>query len=162
MTSRDTPATLAAEAWRTILDFVSATSWRRARALADLGLTINDSRALTSLEYDTGRTMRSLAAEWSCDASTATWIVDRLEERGLAERRPHAADRRLRLAVLTPAGLAMRDEMLRRVYAAPPELLDLDLDRLVALRDGVTELPRVTAAPVARFPQERPADAGRR
>jgi DNA-binding MarR family transcriptional regulator len=161
VTSDDSPATLAAEAWRAILDFVSATSWRRARSLADLGLTINDSRALTSLEYETGRTMRSLAAEWSCDASTATWIVDRLEQRGLAERRAHAPDRRLRLAVLTPAGLAMRDEMLRRLYVAPPELLDLDLADLGALRDGVVRLPTFTPAPVARFPQERPTDPAR-
>ena len=158
VTTETSPATIAAEAWRAILDFVGATSWRRTRALADLGLTINDSRALTSLEYETGRTMRSLAAEWSCDASTATWIVDRLEQRGLAERRAHAPDRRVRLAVLTPAGLEMREEMLRRVYAAPPELLDLDLADLLALRDGVARLPTVTSAPVARFPRERPAE----
>ena len=161
MTPKDSPALLAADAWRDILDFVSATSWRRARALADLGLTINDSRALTSLEFETGRTMRSLAVEWSCDASTATWIVDRLEQRGLAERRAHPPDRRLRLAVLTRAGVDVRDEMLRRVYDAPPELLGLDVADLLALRDGVSRLPTVTSAPVARFPQEQPADAGR-
>jgi hypothetical protein len=28
--------------------------------------------------------MKSLADEWRCDASNATWIVDRLEKLGLA------------------------------------------------------------------------------
>jgi DNA-binding MarR family transcriptional regulator len=87
--------------------------------------------------------MGSLAETWSCDASTATWIVDRLERQGFAERRSDPTDRRLRLAALTPAGVAMRDEMLRRLYAAPPELLGLDPTDLVALRDGVTKLPRI-------------------
>jgi hypothetical protein len=27
--------------------------------------------------------MRGLARDWQCDASTATWIVDRLEAKGL-------------------------------------------------------------------------------
>jgi DNA-binding MarR family transcriptional regulator len=48
--------------------------------------------------------MRALAREWRCDASTATWIVDRLEGKGLAERRAHATDRRVKLVVLTPRG----------------------------------------------------------
>ena len=45
--------------------------------------------------------MRVLADEWTCDASNATFIVDRLEERGLAERRSVPEDRRLKLVVLT-------------------------------------------------------------
>jgi len=55
----------------------------------------------------------------------------------------------------------MRNEMLRRVYAALPELLELDLAHLRALRDGVAGLPAVSSAPVARFPQERTTDPGR-
>jgi len=30
--------------------------------------------------------MRSLADEWDCDPSNATWIIDHLEELGLARR----------------------------------------------------------------------------
>jgi DNA-binding MarR family transcriptional regulator len=132
---------LAADAWRAIFDFIGATAWQRTRILAELGLTVSDSRALTSLDATTGRSMRSLAEEWSCDASTATWIVDRLERKGLAERRFHPSDRRVRLAALTPNGMALRDEMLRRMYEPPPELLELAVADLVALRDGVSRLP---------------------
>jgi DNA-binding MarR family transcriptional regulator len=141
MTNRDPRPGLAAEAWRAIFDFIAATAPQRTRHLADLGLTITDSRALGSLDGETGRTMRSLADEWSCDASTATWVIDRLERRGLAERRSHPTDRRVRLASLTPAGVAIRDEMLRRMYTAPPELLSLDVEDLRRLRDGVRRLP---------------------
>jgi DNA-binding MarR family transcriptional regulator len=141
----DARKALATEAWRAILDFISATAEQRTRLLADLGLSISDSRALTTLEPGHGRSMGTLAETWSCDASTATWIVDRLERKGFAERRSDPTDRRLRLVALTPAGVAMRDEMLRRLYAAPAELLGLDPTDLVALRDGVTKLPRIAA-----------------
>ncbi len=143
MSRHETKAALAAEAWRAIMDFVSATAWQRTRVLAELGLTVNDSRALSALDRRRGRSMRSLADEWSCDASTATFIVDRLERKGLAERRADPADRRIRLVVLTAEGIAVRDEMLRRMYAPPAELGDLDRDTLRALRDGVTQLPTV-------------------
>jgi DNA-binding MarR family transcriptional regulator len=43
--------------------------------------------------------MSQLADEWLCDASNATWIVDRLEERGLAERETTPTDRRVKDAV---------------------------------------------------------------
>jgi DNA-binding MarR family transcriptional regulator len=135
---------LAAEAWRAILDFIGATAWQRTRILADLGLSVNDSRALTSLEAEGGRTMGSLAEEWSCDASTATWIVGRLERRGLVERQAPARDRRLRLVALTPTGLALREEMLHRMYTPPAELLELEPADLEALRDGAIRLPSAT------------------
>jgi DNA-binding MarR family transcriptional regulator len=142
VTRADARVALATEAWRAILDFISATAGERTRLLADLGLTVNDSRALTTLDAERGRSMSALAEDWSCDASTATWIVNRLERKGFVERRAHPSDRRLRLAALTPAGVAMRDEMLGRLYAAPPELLALDPPDLVALRDGATKLRR--------------------
>jgi DNA-binding MarR family transcriptional regulator len=131
---------LAAQAWRAILDFITATASQRTRILADLGLTVSDSRALTALDAQRGRSMRSLAEEWSCDASTATWIVDRLEQRGLAERRPDPDDRRLRLAQLTVAGARLREELLRRMYTPPPELLALDESDLSLLGAAAAKL----------------------
>jgi DNA-binding MarR family transcriptional regulator len=136
-----TRTTLANEVWRDIFDFIVATSGHRNRVLARLGLTPNDSRALTSLDHDAGRTLRVLAEEWQCDASTATWIVDRLEAKGLAERRPHPSDRRARLVVLTPLGVRTRAEMFAGTYTPPPELLELDRTDLAQLRDAVAKLP---------------------
>jgi DNA-binding MarR family transcriptional regulator len=146
MPAASSPKTaLAAEAWRAIFDFIIATAPQRNRYIGESGLTPNDSRALSSLGPE-GRTMGSLAEEWKCDASTATWIVDRLEQRGLAQRRPHPTDRRARLVVLTPAGARLRAKTVSRMYIPPPQLLALDLEELVALRDAVTKLGRSTEA----------------
>lgn len=87
--------------------------------------------------------MGSLAEEWKCDASTATWIVDRLEGKGLAERRPHPGDRRVRLVYLTALGARTKARQLDRVYIPPRALLELDLGELVALRDAATSLARL-------------------
>ncbi|MEA2620710.1 MAG: hypothetical protein QOC97_1483 [Chloroflexota bacterium] len=135
-------AALATDAWRSIFDFIVLTAGHRNAALARLGLTPNDSRALLGLDPEVGRTMRSLAAEWECDPSTATWITDRLEAKGLAERRSHAPDRRVRLVVLTSAGVEARNGMLAATYAPPAELLQLDTSALGALRDATAALPR--------------------
>ena len=136
-----TKAVVAAEAWRAIFDFILATAHERNRAIGESGLTPNDARALSSLSQKPGRTMGSLAEEWKCDASTATWIVDRLEAKGLAERRPHPTDRRVKLVGLTALGVRMKAKQMERVYVTPRALLELDLADLVTLRNAVAKLP---------------------
>jgi DNA-binding MarR family transcriptional regulator len=123
------------------MDFIVATAPERNRAIGESGLTPNDARALTSLSQNSGRTMGSLAAEWKCDASTATWIVDRLEGKGLVERRAHARDRRVKLVGLTALGVRTKAKQIECVYIPPRELLELDLADLVALRHAVAKLP---------------------
>ena len=78
---------LAAEVWRRIFDFIVATHRQRDRVLERFGLTPGDSKALMHLEAEAGQSMGALAAAWTCDASNATYMVDRLEQRGLVERR---------------------------------------------------------------------------
>jgi len=132
---------LATEAWEPFARFFFETVKHRQRVFADRGLTPNDARALFVLDDTRGRSMSELADEWLCDASNATWIVDRLEERGLAERRTVPTDRRVKLVVLTPKGSRTREEMFRKLYEPPPELLELDRGDLEALRDAVAKLP---------------------
>jgi DNA-binding MarR family transcriptional regulator len=134
--ARDKSA-LAAEAWKRMFDFFMRTGVQRGRVLAKMGLTPNDSRALSALDVAGGRTMRSLADEWGCDASNATWIVDRLEKRGLAERRAMVGDRRVKLVVLTPAGAKTRQKLLEGMYEAPPELVALPRASLEVLRSAL-------------------------
>src|ERR671934_2171732 len=110
--SSTTKAVLARRVWSRMFDFLMITAPDRARSLGRRGLTPNDSRALASLDLGTGRTMRSLAEEWECDASNATWIVDRLESFGLAERRTIPHDRRVKLVVLTAKGLTTKAELM--------------------------------------------------
>jgi len=130
-------AALAAEAWKRLFTFFMKTRSQRDRLLARLRLTPNDVRALTELDGSSGRTMRSLAEEWGCDASNATWIVDRLEKRGLVERRAKPGDRRVKLVVLSAAGVKARKQLLDGLFEPPPELLALPRATLEALRDSL-------------------------
>jgi DNA-binding MarR family transcriptional regulator len=85
--------------------------------------------------------MGSLAEAWGCDASNATWVVDRLEKKGLAERRSFVGDRRVRLVGLTPLGLKAKAALSKDLDRPPPELLELDRTDLEALRDATRKLP---------------------
>ena len=136
-----TKAALAAEVWQRLFRFIIDTEPHRSQVLGRHGLTPNDSRALFALDSPRGRTMGSLAEQWGCDASNATWVVDRLEKRGLAERRSLAGDRRVRMVGLTPLGLKTKAALSRDLDRPPPELLELDQGDLEALWDATRKLP---------------------
>ena len=70
-----------------------------------------------------------------------TWLVDRLEERGMVERRASTTDRRVKTIALTPAGVAFRGRLLEHMFEPPPELLQVDTDTLKSLRDELAKLP---------------------
>jgi DNA-binding MarR family transcriptional regulator len=125
-----------------MFDFLISTAPHRTAVLGRFGLTPNDSRALGSLDATVGRTMRSLAEEWRCDASNATWIVDRLEGAGLAERRNKPNDRRVKLVVLTPKGAKTKAELHEAFYATPPQLLELDNAELETLQRALERLAK--------------------
>jgi DNA-binding MarR family transcriptional regulator len=123
----------AERAWQLLFDFFASTRPDRDRTLESRNLTANDSRALMSLETDTGKTMGGLAREWCCDASNATWVIDRLERLGLAERRPSPTDRRAKLVVLTAKGAKAKTEILDEFRTPPPAFLALTRGDLKAL-----------------------------
>lgn len=139
---RETKQEIAADAWRRMFSFFMNTRAQRNRALEKFNLTPNDARALHSLDTEQGRPMRALAEEWGCDASNATGMVDRLEKRGLAERRTVAADRRVKMVVLTRLGLQTRTAFRRELYEPPPELMTLSRSELQVFRDAMTQLPK--------------------
>jgi DNA-binding MarR family transcriptional regulator len=132
---------LASEAWRPLARFFFDTVVHRQKVLSSEGLTPNDIRALMVLDRSEGRTMSDLAEAWGCDASNATFIVDRLEERELAERRTVETDRRVKLVILTAPGAAVRGRVLQRFFEPPPELLELSREDLEALREAAARLP---------------------
>src|SRR5437899_10942950 len=117
-----TKAELAAEVWSQIFDFLVATHEQRDRILERFGLTPGDSKALMHLDSEMAQSMGSLAAAWSCDASNATWMVDRLEQRGLVERRAVAGDRTDKTVVLKSDGVAMKAAINEAAHERPEEL----------------------------------------
>jgi DNA-binding MarR family transcriptional regulator len=123
-----------------MFDFLIDSAAQRTASLGRRGLTPNDSRALDSLDVGRGSPMRSLADAWQCDASNATWIVDRLEKLGLAERRTHAQDRRVKLVVLTAKGQKTKSELMEEFYTPPAGLLKLDRKTLDALQRALAKL----------------------
>jgi MarR family transcriptional regulator, organic hydroperoxide resistance regulator len=130
----------AAEAWRKLFDFFISTRHERDTTLERFRLTPNDSKALSTLDRTEGKPMRALAEAWGTDASNATWVVDRLERLGLAERRTIASDRRVKLVVLTSRGLAARDEIMRAFRKPPAAMLALDPRDLRALSEILGKL----------------------
>src|SRR5690348_7811979 len=134
---------LAAEVWKLLADFAAANFRQSAQAqlMEELGLTPAHFRALSILDPDEPRPMRAMASTLCCDASMATWLVDRLEERGLVERRTPPSDRRVKTVVLTPLGIETRDRLRESFYDPPGALLGLDVTSLESLRDELRKLP---------------------
>ena len=89
-----------------------------AQALSELGLKPPQFGILTMIGARPGITQNELVAATDVDASTMVAQLDRLEQEGLAERRPHPSDRRKRAVHLTPRGtrtLAKGQEAAERV-----------------------------------------------
>jgi DNA-binding MarR family transcriptional regulator len=66
--------------------------------------------------------MGRLACALGCDASNVTGIVDRLEQRGLIERRPSERDRRVKVLVVTDQGAEVRRALMIRL-GEPPQAI---------------------------------------
>lgn len=82
-------------------------------------------QAMALRELDEPLPMRDLADRLCCDASNVTSIVDRLESRGLVERRPDPVDRRVKHLVLTDAGDKLRRQHREGLVVDLPLLVDL-------------------------------------
>jgi DNA-binding MarR family transcriptional regulator len=132
--------TLVGEVWTLMFDYLIRSGSHRTRSLAKRGLTPNDSRALFSLDVVEGLTMRELADRWQCDPSNATWIVDRLEKLGLAERRLVPEDRRVKRVVLTARGDKTKAALMSEFHTAPPEFAALEREDLESLRRVLVKL----------------------
>jgi DNA-binding MarR family transcriptional regulator len=90
--------------------------------------------------------MRTLASRMDYDASNLTTLVDRLEGRGLLERKPNEADRRVKALSLTPAGQAARDGFWRDLIASPGPLEPLTTEDVTRLIEILTKLDQSDAA----------------
>jgi DNA-binding MarR family transcriptional regulator len=96
-----------------------------AAAVAELDLAPMQAKALHELDVEPPISMRELAERLKSDPSNVTGLVDRLEARGLVERRADQKDRRIKGLALTSAGARMRQRLFSRLYAAPRSVADL-------------------------------------
>ncbi|MFI2435518.1 MarR family winged helix-turn-helix transcriptional regulator [Streptomyces sp. NPDC018693] len=78
--------------------------------------------------------MRRLAQRLKCEPSNVTGIVDRLEARGLVERRPDPADRRVKVAAATDDGRRVARELRDSLRFAREPLAALEEDERAVLR----------------------------
>jgi DNA-binding MarR family transcriptional regulator len=124
-----------AEAWRLVRELMIASRPHYLAVLQDVGLSPVQGLALLHLNTEEPLTMSELAAALKCDNSNVTGIVDRLEYRGLVERRPADHDRRVKLLALTGEGLELRAALGDRLHAPPEELARLSPEDQRALRD---------------------------
>jgi MarR family transcriptional regulator, organic hydroperoxide resistance regulator len=122
---------LAAEAWGLLVPLVYPP--RFIEIAHKLGVTPPLLGALRFLEQ--AQTMGRMAELLRCDPSNVTGIVDALEERKLARRKPSEADRRVKVVELTAAGRRLRARAVEEMYKPPPWLKDLSAADQRKLRD---------------------------
>jgi DNA-binding MarR family transcriptional regulator len=127
----------------------------RQEAGGDLSPSLN--AALATLERHGPMTPSELAARERIQRPTATRLLARLEDAGLATRTPDPDDRRSSLVTVTPAGSELLAELRTRktaFLAQRLEGLDADdratLDRAADILEAMLQDDRPAAGPPAR------------
>jgi len=103
-------------------------------AAAEHALTGAQARLLSLLSLEP-LPMRRLAQQLKCEPSNVTGIVDRLETRGLVERRPDPTDRRVKLAAATTEGRQVARSLRDSLRFAREPLAGLSDEERLSLRD---------------------------
>lgn len=103
---------------------------------------------------DAGVAMKDLGQFLHCDPSFVTTIADQLERRGLAQREPSPADRRVKNLVLTDQGRAVKAKLERHILGAAPWAYALDkaerqqfLSLISKMSEAVAARPAVSVEP---------------
>lgn len=125
MGTRTEAASAGREAWALIGELIMSRRQDLIDAAADEGLSPPHAFLLLRLQEGRPPHLRDLAQHLRCDPSYITSLADRLEERGLAQRRASTEDRRLKALVLTPAGRAAQARLNGVLLRPPPGLLEL-------------------------------------
>ena len=136
------------DTWELLMDLVMAERARIPQIAAEFRLSPPQVHALRLLEPERPLPMGRLACALGCDASNVTGIVDRLEQRGLIERRPSERDRRVKVLVVTAQGAKVRRALMIRLGEPPQSVASLspaDRRRLAGLLRRA--LSRAAAAP---------------
>ncbi|MCX4810821.1 MarR family transcriptional regulator [Streptomyces sp. NBC_01239] len=130
-TRRSDPVTM--EVVELIGDVVARFYQDYEEAAGDHKLTGAQARLLSLLSLEP-LPMRKLARKLKCEPSNVTGIVDRLETRGLVERRPDPSDRRVKLAAATEEGRQVARSLRESLRFAREPLAGLSDEERLALR----------------------------
>jgi DNA-binding MarR family transcriptional regulator len=121
------------EAWQLLVKFFFTQRADLPTLASEFELSAAQCHVLHLIEPDRPIPMGRLAEALACDASNVTGLVDRLELRGLVRRQPAAADRRVKVLELTPAGVRLRSTVLDRMTKPPGSLARLSANEQRAL-----------------------------
>jgi DNA-binding MarR family transcriptional regulator len=124
---------------------------QRARAQ---GMTRAQWIILARLERQPGLSQNEMAAICEVEPITVGRLIDRLEARGLVERRNDPSDRRIHRLHLLPAAKPIIDEIMHYKDQMKNELLSgLDhtlleqfIDALLSIKNNMTDSPKVAMA----------------
>lgn len=122
--------------------------------LVRLGISMTHFHVLTLLRHHDAMPMGRLAEILDASMSSATGIIDRMEERGLVERTRVPDDRRVVLVRPTQTGLDLVDEVeLVKSDIMAAALARLDAARLDRLIAAATDLHDAIEAELAASPE---------
>jgi DNA-binding MarR family transcriptional regulator len=138
------------ELWELLIEFsLSQRVWWTDICDA-LGLTPTQGLALRLLDPQTPMAMNALADNMVCDASNITGVVDKLEARGLIERKASENDRRVKMLAVTEKGRELRKKLFAEAAKPPSSIATLPKDirekLSAALRALVAERSNFSAA----------------
>jgi MarR family transcriptional regulator, organic hydroperoxide resistance regulator len=128
-------ASPASEAWALMFELLHVSKQRFVAIASEFDLSPPQVMALRHLDPAEPKPMSELALALRCDNSNVTGIVDRLEDRGLVERRAAEHDRRVKMLRITERGADVRDRLAARLDEPPEPLASLSIEDQRALRD---------------------------
>lgn len=138
------------EAWLLLYQLIQEDRDALASIAQELDLSGAQLNLLRHLPRGVTATMVSLAKVLRCDDSNVTFLVDKLEERGLIRRQADPSDRRVRRVALTPAGEHLRARLMDRLAVPLPFIQRMSSADKRALRDIMRRaIKKSEVAPIA-------------
>jgi MarR family 2-MHQ and catechol resistance regulon transcriptional repressor len=144
--------------WLLLWKATKAQETHARRSVEAMGLCLSDFGALEALLHKGPLPVNTLGKKILISSGSMTTAIDRLERRGLAERKGSPTDRRARIAHLTAKGT----ELIRRLFAQHARDMERAFARLDgAERDALAGLLRKLARGGESEAPGHPADAPR-
>jgi len=138
------------ELWELLIEFSLSQRVWWTEVCDGVGLTPTQGLALRLLDPQTPMAMNALADNMVCDASNVTGVVDKLEARGLIERKAAENDRRVKILAVTERGRELRKRLFAEAAKPPAAIRGLPQDvrekLSAALRALVAERNSFSAA----------------